>query len=176
MTKSRICLGAFAGAHGVRGDVRIKTFTEAPENIAAYGPVETEDGARRFALALVRILKDDIALVRAPEIRNREEAQALAGTRVYVARAALPPTQEDEFYLDDLVGLLAVSEAGAALGTVTALHNFGAGDIIELSGGPGEKPALLLPFSKATAPLVDLENRRIVIAAAALATEDDEQG
>ena len=103
--EKRVCLGAFAGAFGVKGDVKVKAFTETPENIAAYGPVETEDGARRFTLEIVRSVKPGLLLVRAPEIESREDAESMKGVRFYVDRDCLPAPGEDEFYIEDLVGL-----------------------------------------------------------------------
>ncbi|MCK5749551.1 MAG: 16S rRNA processing protein RimM [Oricola sp.] len=177
----RACLGAFAGAHGVKGDARIKTFTETPESVADYGPVETEDGKRRFTLKIVKLLKDGFVIARAPEIASREDAEALKGVRLYVDRSALPAPDEDEFYLDDLAGLKAFDEAGAALGAVKAVYNFGAGDLIELSGIPGVKGARLVPFTKEAVPEVDLSAGRITVARVFVEQEenpeiDDETG
>jgi len=168
----RICLGAFAGAHGVKGEAKIKTFTEAPENIAAYGPVTSEDGKLRFTLTRVKALKDGFVLVRAPEIKSREDAEALKGVRLYVDRSVLPAPDEDEFYLDDLVGLAAADEDGASLGAVSAVYNFGAGDLLELADIPGVKGVTLVPFTKEAVPAVDLAARRLTIARAALAGEE----
>ena len=178
---NRACLGAFAGAHGVKGDAKIKTFTETPEGIAAYGPVETEDGKRRFTLKIVKVLKDDLVIVRAPEIGSREDAESLKGVRIYVDRAALPPPEEDEFYLDDLVGLKAFDEAGAPLGAVKAVYNFGAGDMLELKDIPGVNGLRLVPFTKAAVPAIDLAAGRIAVARAAIEAQnepaiDDETG
>ena len=166
--EKRICLGAFAGAHGVKGDAIVKTFTEAPENISAYGPVTTEDGARSFTFRFIRHGKPGFAIVTAPEIRSREDAEALKGVRVYVARDALPETDDDEFYLDDLVGLPAFDEKGGAVGAVVAVHNFGAGDIIELGDIPDMRGSRMIPFTKDAVPDVDIAGRRLTIARAAL--------
>ena len=170
--RKRICLGAFAGAHGVKGDALVKVFTEAPENIAAYGALETEDGARKFTLAFLRETKPGVVLVRAPEIKSREDAQSLKGERLYVDRAALPETEEDEFYLDDLVGLAAFDETGAPAGRVAAIHNFGAGDLIELSDIPGINGVRMIAFTKNTVPAVDLENRRLTVSHSAVDNMD----
>ncbi len=159
----RVCLGAFAGAHGVKGEAKVKTFTEAPENIAAYGPVETEKGDRRFSLRFLRPMKDGFALVRAPEIKSREEAEALKGERLYVNRSALPNPQEDEFYLDDLVGLSAFDETGAPIGLVKAVYNFGADDLLELGDIPDKKGVRLIAFTKENVPIVDLANDRLTV-------------
>lgn len=163
----RICLGAFAGAHGVRGEAKVKCFTEAPQNIAAYGAVTSEDGKRSFSLKVVRILKPDLVLVRAPEIAGREDAQALAGMRLYVDRAALPATGKDEFYFEDLIGLEAFTEDGAPAGRVAAVHNFGAGDILELDDIPGRKGGAMIAFTRALVPEIDLAAGRIIVAALA---------
>lgn len=168
--KGRVCLGAVAGARGVKGEFKIRSFTEAPDGVAAYGPVELEDGSR-LSLAVIRALGSDLVLARAPEIRSREAAAALKGSRLYVDRARLPATEEDEFYIEDLVGLSAVDEAGAALGTVSAVYNFGAGDVVELKGAPGAADVRMIAFTKENVPTVDLDAGKIVVAAAA-PTED----
>lgn len=167
MTKNkneqRVCLGAFAGAHGVTGAAKVRTFTQEQAGVAAYGPLTTEDGARRFTLRFVRALKPGFALVTAPEIRDREDAAALAGVRLYAPRAALPAIEDpDEFYLEDLVGLDAEDSDGAALGRVAGVHNFGAGDLVEIARSAGG-PALFAPFTKAVAPVVDLPGGRLVV-------------
>ena len=172
--RSRVCLGAFAGAHGVKGDAKIKTFTEEPGGVAAYGPVETEDGARTFTLRVVKILTDGFVIARAPELASREDALSLKGVRLYVDRAKLPaPTEEDEFYLDDLVGLAAYDEAGAPLGEVKAVHNFGAGDMLELFKIPGMKGLRLVPFTKEAVPDIDLEAGRVTIARIFVELDDE---
>lgn len=171
--KKRVCLGAIAGAHGVRGEMRVKTFTEAPENIAAYGPLESEDAKRRFTLKVVRVQAGDIVIARAPEVGTREEAQSLKGVRLYAPRSALPEPEEDAFYLDDLVGLRAVDEDGAPLGRVSAVYNFGAGDLIELKDAPGKKGSQLVPFTKAAVPVVNLQAGTVMISRAALEADAD---
>ncbi|MBT8472951.1 MAG: ribosome maturation factor RimM [Marinicaulis sp.] len=164
MTKSeRVCLGAIAGAHGVRGDFRVKYFTEAPENVAAYGPVETEDASRTFTLKFIREAKGEFAIFRAPEIKSREDAEAFKGARLYVSREVLPKPNEDEFYLDDLVGLKVVTENGEASGEVNAVYNFGAGDLLEIKNVPGRKGLHLIPFTRENAPKVDIAAATIVI-------------
>jgi 16S rRNA processing protein RimM len=165
----RVCLGAFAGAHGVKGEAKIKAFTETEDGVAAYGPVESEDGARRFSLKFVRTLKPGVALVSAPEIMSREDAAALAGLRLYISRSKLPAAGDGEFYIEDLVGLDAWDDAGAPLGRVASVHNFGAGDVIELERVPGRSEPLLMPFTRAAVPVIDIAGRRIVIDSAALA-------
>lgn len=173
MSEKRICLGAFAGAHGVKGETKIKTFTDAPENIAAYGALETEDGKRRFSFKIVRVLKPDFIVVSAPEIQSREDAENLKGVRLYVDRDKLPAPDEDEFYLEDLVGLNVIDETGVAMGRVEAVYNFGGGDVIEVADIPGVKGKHLTAFTRENAPAIDLVKGVITILRAALIVEDD---
>lgn len=162
MGKPRICLGVIAGAHGVRGLVRVKSFAEAPEDLTAYGPLTDEAGARSFELTVTGRAKDAL-LARLEGVTDRDQAQALKGTRLYVLRAALPALDEEEtYYHADLVGLAAEDRGGRPLGRVRAVHNFGAGDLLELDGGQ-DGPPLLLAFTKAAVPVVDLEAGRIVV-------------
>ncbi len=169
----RACLGAFAGAHGVKGEAKVKSFTEEPKSIAAYGPVETEDGERQFTLSVVRALKPDLLLVRAPEIQSREDAERLKGARLYVNREKLPPPDEDEFYLDDLIGLAAVDENARSLGVVNAVYNFGAGEIIELKDIPEVKGMRLVPFTKEDIPDVDIAAGKITVRRGAIPFDDE---
>lgn len=168
---TRICLGAFAGAHGVRGDALVRVFTERPENIAAYGPVTSEDGARRFTLQFIRSAKPGFAVVSAREIANREDALSLKGTRLYIDRAALPAPDEDEFYLDDLVGMTLTEEAGAAIGEVLAIYNFGAGDLVEFRRN-NVRGVSVLAFTKSNFPILNITARRMTVSGAALAGLD----
>lgn len=156
----RVCLGAVTGAHGVRGLVKVKPFTENPDDVAAYGPVEDEPGGRRFALAVTGRQKDAV-IVRVDGVTDRDAAEALRGTRFYVARSALPEPADGEFYHADLIGLAVVTAGGETLGRVTAMHDFGAGDLIEYVGADG-KPRML-PFTEAAVPEVDIAGGRIVV-------------
>lgn len=155
----RVCLGAVTGAHGVRGLVKVKPFTESPDDVAAYGPLEDERGERRFTLAVEGHHKDTV-IVRVAGVADRDAAEALRGTRLYVARSALPEPGEGEYYHADLIGLALVTVGGAPLGTVTAIYDFGAGDLIEYVGADG-KPHML-PFTEAAVPEVDIAGGRIV--------------
>ncbi len=129
--KQRVCVGQIGAAHGVRGEVRLRSFTAEPEAITRYGPLETEDG-RVFTIEAMRPAKDHF-VARLAGIRDRDAARALAATRLYVPRERLPePEEADEFYHADLIGLAVVDRAGEKLGTVVAIHNFGAGDLIEV--------------------------------------------
>jgi len=161
VTEARICLGVIAGAHGVRGLVKIKSFTEAPKDLVAYGPLSDEAGARRFEIAVKGMAKGSV-LAAIDGINHREAAQALKGTGLYVDRAALPaPEDEEDYYHADLVGLRAQGLDGEEIGRVTAVHNFGAGDLLEIARGEGAE--LLIPFTKAAVPHVDLEAGRLTI-------------
>jgi 16S rRNA processing protein RimM len=155
----RVCVGALAGAFGVRGEVRLKSFCAEPEAVADYGPLETEDGARRFEVTLVRPISGAFA-ARLSGVATREAADALKGTRLYAPRDRLPPLAEDEFYHADLIGLEVRDTGGALIGTVRAVHDHGAGDLLEVTRPGGE--SVLLPFTRAVVPTVDLSARRIV--------------
>ncbi len=156
----RICVAQIGAAHGIRGEVRLRSFTGDPMAIASYGPLESEDGARRFTIETLRPAKDHF-VARLEGISDRNAAEQLTNLRLYVARDRLPPAGDGEFYHADLVGLAAVTPDGAALGTVTAVHNFGAGDVIEIKPASGE--ALLVPFTDAAVPEIDLAAGRMVV-------------
>jgi 16S rRNA processing protein RimM len=153
-----VCIGAIAGAFGVQGEVRLKSFCAEPADIAAYGPLLTGDG-RSFTLTLRAPVKDGFA-ARLSGVTTRDQAEALRGTRLHVARGRLPRLPDDEFYHSDLIGLAVVDTGGAPLGSVRAVHDHGAGDILEIAR-PGGRVALL-PFSRAAVPTVDLAAGRIV--------------
>jgi 16S rRNA processing protein RimM len=156
----RVCVAAIAGAFGVRGEARVKSFTAEPEAFARYTPLETEDGARRFdRITVTRTVKGGFA-ARLSGVATREEAEALKGTRLYAPRDRLPPLDEDEFYHADLIGLAVFDTGGAPLGAVRAVQDFGAGEFLEITA-PGARP-LLLPFTRAAVPTVDLAAGRIV--------------
>ena len=157
----RICVGAIAGAFGVTGEVRLKSFCTEPSDIASYGPLTTEDGKREFRVTLTRPVAGGLG-ARIAGVTTREQADALRGTSLFVARDRLPSLPDDEFYHADLIGLVAFDVGGVELGKVTAIHNHGAGDIIEISP-IRHKSALLLPFTKAIVPNVDLLAGRIVV-------------
>jgi 16S rRNA processing protein RimM len=155
----RVCLGAVAGAFGVHGEVRLKSFCAEPAAIAGYGPLWTEDGTRAFEVRLSKPLQGAFA-ARLSGIGTREAAEALRGTRLYADRARLPPTGDDEFYHADLIGMAVLDTGGAALGVVRAIHDHGAGDLIEIAREGAE--SVLLPFTRATVPTVDLAAGRLI--------------
>ena len=162
----RVCLGILVGAHGVRGLVKVKSFTENPADVAAYGPVSDDSGRRSWRLEVTGPApgkSSDVLLVRIEGVKDRDAAQALHGTRLYVGRDALPALAEAEtFYHADLIGLRVEDSEGRALGRVAAVENHGAGDLLEVEGPRGE--SLLLPFTRAVVPLVDLAGGRLVAA------------
>lgn len=158
----RIRVARIGAAHGIRGEVKLWSFTEDPMAVAHYGPLETADGARCFEIEAARPAKDHL-VARIAGVGDRNAAEKLRNIDLFVPRERLPPIEEaDTFYHADLVGLAAISENGAALGTVVAIHNFGAGDLIEIEPAAGGEP-LLLPFNETTVPTIDLKVGRIVI-------------
>jgi 16S rRNA processing protein RimM len=155
-----ICVGAIAGAFGVQGEVRLKSFTADPEAIATYGPLSTEDGAQSYTVRIGRPVKNGFA-VRLSGVATKEQADALRGVRLYVARDRLPSLPDDEYYHADLIGLEVVDTGGTVLGQVKAVLNHGAGDLLEIHA-PGMAATVLLPFTLAAVPTVDLTAGRIV--------------
>lgn len=174
MVEDRLCVAVIAGAHGVRGDVRIKSFTADPEGLAAYGPLTDKGGAREFRIK-IRGLAKGLLRAHIKGVDDRNAAEALAGVELYIDRGLLPEPEGDEFYHSDLVGLKALLEDGSTYGVVRAVHDFGAGDVIEIGLAAGG--AAVLPFTKAVVPSVDLEAGVVVIAlpeeAEAKAPEED---
>ena len=158
--QKRVCVGVVAGAHGVRGAVRIKSFTAKPEDVAGYGPLEDESGRQRFSLRLVGATKG-VLIGWLSGVADRDRAEALRGLRLYLPRTALPPTDEEEFYHADLIGLDAVLGDGTPLGQVKAVHDFGAGDTLEIERPEG--PPAMVPFTKQVVPVVDLDAGRLVV-------------
>ena len=160
MPPSQICVARIGAPHGVRGAVKLWTFTEDALAVKHYGPLMTKDGARQFEVTHVREAKGHLVAT-LKGIATREEAERLNGVELYVAREKLPDISEDEYYHADLIGLAAVNAAGEPLGRVIAIHNFGAGDIIEIA--PSHGATMLLPFTNAVVPTVDLKAGRVVI-------------
>ncbi|WP_333815216.1 ribosome maturation factor RimM [Tabrizicola sp.] len=156
-----ICIGAIAGSFGVSGEVRLKSFCSEPTDIATYGPLFTEDGSRQFHITLTRPVSGGLG-ARIEGVRTKEQADALRGTSLHVPRDRLPSLPDDEFYHADLIGLAAHDPGGALIGKVIAIYNHGAGDILEISTNR-HKSALLLPFTTAIVPNVDLAAGRIVV-------------
>jgi 16S rRNA processing protein RimM len=160
MPAPAICVARIGAPHGVRGAVKLWSFTEDPLAVKQYGPLMTRDGARQFEVTHVRAARDHLVAT-LKGVASREDAERLNGIELYIAREKLPDTDDDEYYHADLIGLTAVNAANEPLGRVVAIHNFGAGDIIEIA--PAHGPTMLLPFTNAVVPTVDLKGGRVVI-------------
>ncbi|MES2710700.1 MAG: ribosome maturation factor RimM [Pseudomonadota bacterium] len=155
MTAQRILVGEIGRPHGVRGLVKLRVFLTDPASISTLGVLTDAAGVQRVTMTL----KAE-GLAQIDGVNDRDAAARLTGTRLYVERAQLPATDEDEFYLADLVGLSAVTEAGAPLGSVRAVEEHGAGAYLVVGEGRGEQ---LIPFTRAAVPMVDLDARRLVV-------------
>ena len=158
----RICVAQIGGAHGLRGDVKLKSFTADPMAVKDYGPLTTEDGAASFEIEALRAAKGHL-VARFRGVSDRSAAERLAHLMLFVPRDRLPPPSADEFYHADLIGLCAVTADGTEIGTVAAIHDFGAGDILELRPQAGGA-TIMVPFTAAFVPRVDIAGRRIVVA------------
>lgn len=160
MTDNKLCVGVIAGAHGVRGDVRIRSFTAEPGDLVAYGPLSDAAGRRQFRITLLGEVRGQLR-AHVEGIEDRDAAEALAGVELYVDRSALPEPEEEEYYHSDLIGLRAELDDGSPFGTVRALYDFGAGDMIEFALAEGG--IAILPFTRAVVPEVDLAGGRLVV-------------
>jgi 16S rRNA processing protein RimM len=155
-----ISVGAIAGSYGVRGELRVKSYTAVPEDIETYSPLVSEDGSRSFNLAILRPIKNGFA-ARIAEVATKEDADALRGTVLYARRDQLPSLPDDEFYHADLIGLEVYDTGGVLLGRVKTVQNHGADDLLELQLS-GSSATVFLPFTKAAVPTVDLATGRLV--------------
>ncbi|MET0294016.1 MAG: ribosome maturation factor RimM [Phenylobacterium sp.] len=159
MTDRLILVGRIAGAFGVRGELRLASYTEDPMALTRYRVLFHEDGAKALTLTGGRPVKGGI-VARAAEVADRNAAEALRGVKLYLPREALPPPEEDEFYLADLIGLVAETPEGERLGLIKAVHDFGAGDLLEIQ--PDQGPSWWLPFTRDAVPEVRIADGRIV--------------
>ncbi len=158
-----VLLGRITGVHGLKGEVKIAAYTAEPEDIATYGALSSADGACVFRISVIRSVKGGTVIATLHGVTNREEAEKLKGTDLYVSRTVLPPPEDDdEYYHSDLIGLNAVSPDGETIGKIVAVHNFGAGDLLEVRF-EGERQAQLIPFETAHVPRVDLDARQAVV-------------
>jgi 16S rRNA processing protein RimM len=158
----KVRVARIGAAHGVRGEVKLWPFTEDPLAVADYGPLETGDGKRQIEIESVRPAKDHL-VARIAGVDDRDAAELLRNIDLFIPRDRLPPIEDDDtYYYADLVGLAAVAPDGAAVGTVLALHNFGAGDLIEIAPAGGGA-ALMLPFTEVAVPEVDVKGGRVVV-------------
>ncbi|MCV3271775.1 ribosome maturation factor RimM [Roseobacter sinensis] len=160
MSAEKICVGAIGGAYGVRGELRVKSFCAVPEDIETYVPLTSETGERSFHLALIRPIKNGF-VARIAEVATKEEADGLKGTQLFALRDQLPSLPDDEYYYADLIGLEVFDTGGTTLGRVKSVLDHGAGDLLEVQR-PGSSETVLLPFTRAAVPTVDLGAGRIV--------------
>ncbi|MBM7066234.1 ribosome maturation factor RimM [Actibacterium sp. 188UL27-1] len=158
--KDLICVAAIAGSYGVRGEARLKSFCAIPEDVANYGALTSEDGAKSYTLTITRKVKNGFS-ARLSGVNTKEEADALKGLRLYADRSVLPDLPDDEFYHTDLIGLEVLDTGGISLGKIRAVHDHGAGDLLEVFG-PGLKSTVLLPFTREIVPTVDLTTGRVI--------------
>lgn len=160
MADEKVCIAVITGAHGVRGQVRVKSFAAEADGLTAYGPLTDAGGTRRFRIEPAGVSRGQM-LARIEGVRDRRDAEALRGVELYVERDRLPPPEEDEFYHADLVGLTVRDPDGNELGTVRAMHNYGAGDLIEIARPDGRVE--IMPFTRAVVPVVDLDAGFVVV-------------
>jgi 16S rRNA processing protein RimM len=157
----RICVARIGAPHGVKGEVKLWSFTADPAAVADYGPLESQDGTLRFEIEALRPAKDHL-VARLSGVRDRDAAQRLTNVDLYVPRERLPAPAPEEFYHADLIGLRAENRDGTALATVVGIHDFGAGDLLELRAA-GASSTVLMPFTAETVPVVDIAGGRVVI-------------
>jgi 16S rRNA processing protein RimM len=157
----RVCVAQIGAPHGVRGEVRLWTYTGDPMAVTRYGPLEAEDGTRVFEIATLRPAKGHL-VARLRGIDDRDAAERLTNIKLYVPRERLPAPADDEFYHADLVGLTAASADGTVVGTISAVQNFGAGDLLEIQPAGGGT-SMFLPFTKAAVPTVDIAAGRVIV-------------
>lgn len=160
-TTQLVCIGAIAGAFGVHGQVKVKPFTDDPKALTSYGPLLDEQGNIVLTPGKKTRLAKAFLIFSAAEVKNREQAEALKSTKLYVPRSALPAPDEEEFYYTDLIGLPVETTEGEPKGKIKAIHDFGAGDILEIQT-PGEKD-WYHPFTKLAVPVVDIAAKRVII-------------
>ncbi|MGZ8417568.1 MAG: ribosome maturation factor RimM [Methyloceanibacter sp.] len=158
--KDRVLLGEIGAAQGLKGEVRLRSYTQDPASIAGYGALEDEQG-RSIEIEGVRVTPKAL-IARIKGVTTREGAEALTRTKLYIDRARLPAREEDEWYHLDLIGLAAIGQDGAAIGSVVGVHNFGAGDIIEIKPATGG-PTVLVPFTRDSVPEIDVEGGRLTL-------------
>jgi len=173
MTAARprdVLLAAIIGAHGLKGEVRLKTFTATPDRLGAYGLLHAKDG-RLFTLSALRAGKNGEAVASFREIADRGAAEKLKGLELFVARDVLPDTENEEFYHADLIGMSGVDTLGRRLGTVAAIHNYGASDVLVIARDDGDE--VLIAFTRANVPEIDVKLGRLVVA---VPEEDDTGG
>lgn len=160
MAEDRVLLGVIVGARGIKGELRIKSFTDRPEDVAGYGPLTDRSGSTSYPLRVTGVAKG-VVIGRLPGVDDRNAAEALKGTELYVERDALPAPEEDEYYVSDLIGLEAVTLSGDVLGRVRTVDDYGAGSVLEIAGGG--YGTVMLPFTRACVPEVRMAERQVVV-------------
>ena len=155
-----VCVGVITTVHGVRGNVKVKSFTEVPEDIDRYGIVENEAGSRKFSIKVTGHSKE-LLRVKIKGVDDRTTAETLIGTGLYIDRALLPELKDEEFYHTDLIGLEVKNSSSEVLGQVNALYNFGAGDILEIKMNNGSLE--MVPFTKSFVPVINIKDGYIIV-------------
>lgn len=173
MSNNKICLGAVVGVHGIKGEVKVKCFSDNEKNLTRYGNVTNEAGDKSFSLKIVGHSKE-LLRVKVKGIDDRNIAETLVGTAFYINRDLLPDLKEDEFYHTDLIGLEAKNSNGEKIGEVNAMYNFGAGDIIELKLNEGSLE--MLPFTKDYVPTVNIKEHYIIVEMMQYVSDDEDEG
>lgn len=171
----RVLLGRIVTVHGIRGDVVIDSYTRASEDIGAYGQLTSEDGTRKFDVRVVRVTPKGGVIARIAGVSDRNAAEALRGTALYALREQLPPAEEGEYYHTDLEGLRVEDEAGATIGTVVTVQNYGAGDLLEVRL-TGQQVTELVPFTDAYVPVVDIAGGRVVVIMPQMTGDEGDEG
>lgn len=170
MTEDKVCLGAIVGVHGIKGEVKVKSFSEHEKNLTRYGVLCSEDGKQTFEVKIMGHSKE-LLRVKIKGVDDRNTAETLIGTGLYVSRSVLPALQEGEFYHTDLIGLEARSPEGEVVGSVNALYNFGAGDLIEIKLTDGTLE--MVPFKESFVPVVNINEHFIIVKMMQFVSEDE---
>ena len=173
MSDNKICLGAVVGVHGIKGEVKVKCFSDNEKNLTRYGDVTNEAGDKSFSLKIVGHSKE-LLRVKVKGVDDRNTAETLVGTAFYVERDLLPELKEDEFYHTDLIGLDVRNSEGEKIGEVNALYNFGAGDIIELKLNNGSLE--MLPFTASYVPTINVKEHHIIVEMMQFVSDDEDEG
>lgn len=174
MQEDKVCLGAIVGVHGIRGEVKVKSFSDDERHLTSYGLLKNESGDQTFDVKIVGHSKE-LLRVKIKGVDDRNTAETLIGTGLYIERDKLPELAEDEFYHTDLIGLAAKSKDGEVIGTVNAVYNFGAGDLIELKMSDDGRLEML-PFTKAFVPNINIKDRFIIVEMMQYAEDDGDEG
>ena len=171
--KERLCLGVISGVHGIKGEVKITSFTQAPGDIAIFGPLEDETGARTFEITSARTTKGNTVVASLKDMTQRNQAEAVKGVKLFVARDLLPAADEGEWYYIDLIGLEAIGTDDSVFGRIISVQNFGAGDLLEIERADSKK-TILLPFTQEAVPEVDIPGGKVTVSPPEGLLDDDE--